>query len=99
MEFSSFVRRPFLVEAVQITEENIHELAKLIGEVKYKDGAPYIALDRRVIPNIRRAYIGWWFTKLDDNLRCYSGKVFEQEFAAYTEEWAAWFYNTTQTEN
>ena len=92
MDFNHFVRKPFMVTATQITEANIHEIAALgIGEVKEKDGVLYIALDRRVIPNIRKAYVGWWVTKLDDNIRCYSQKVFENEFVQYAEEWAGWF--------
>jgi len=93
MEFTHFVRKPFMVTATQITAENIGDIASSlgIGELKEKDGVPYIALDRRVIPNIRKAYIGWWITKLDDNIRCYSQKVFENEFVPYAEEWAGWF--------
>lgn len=90
--FVTFVRKPFLVTAVKITDENIDELAGLVGEVKEKeDGTKYIALDRRVIPNIRKAYVGWWITKLDDNIRCYSPKVFSNEFVDYDEGWEIYF--------
>ena len=91
MNFTSFVRRPFLVEAVQITPENIDELALLLGEVKEKDGEKHILLDRRIVPNIKRAFVGWWVTKLDDNLRCYSPKVFDKEFTQYDDSWSAYF--------
>jgi hypothetical protein len=100
MEFSSFVRRPFLVEAVQITEENMEEVAKLIGEVKpnTKDGGNMILLDRHIIPNIRRAFVGWWVTKLDDNLRCYSPKVFEKEFTPKDDAWDGYFEQLAEVE-
>lgn len=78
--FQRFVRTPFVVEAVIITEENIEEIAKLIGEVRTKGDEKYIALDRRVIPNIARAYIGWYFTKMEDNYRCYAPKLFSTLF-------------------
>ena len=34
LTFNSFVRRPFLVAAVQITAVNIDQLAGMLGEVK-----------------------------------------------------------------
>lgn len=82
VEFDRYIRTPFVVEATVITEENIDEIAELIGEVKVRNGEKYIALDRRVVPNMGRAYIGWFFTRLDDNYRCYNQKVFEKQFKA-----------------
>ena len=78
--FSWFVRTPFPVEATQITEANIHEVAELVGEVRTKDGEQYIALDRRIVPNVGRAHLGWFLTRLGDNLRCYSPKIFREQF-------------------
>lgn len=86
MEFTQFVRRPFVVDAVQITEENMEEVAKLIGDVRTKDGSKHIALDRRLVPNVPRAYVGWWMTMLGDNYRCYSPKVFKAEFIEHEPE-------------
>lgn len=83
MEFNHFVRRPFAVEAVQITAENMAEVAELVGHVRTKDGISFIALDRRIVPNVGRAYLGWWLTRLADNYRCYSPKTFKYEFIEY----------------
>jgi hypothetical protein len=80
LPFSQFVRTPFSVEALIITEENIESVARLVGTVRVKNDEKYIALDRRVVPNISRAYIGWYLTRLGDNLRCYSPKVFMEQF-------------------
>jgi hypothetical protein len=96
--FTNFVRKPFCVEAVQITAENIGSLATLLGELKEKDGEVSILIDRRIIPNIKKAYIGWWVTKLDDNLRCYSPKVFEKEFGPVDDGWAAYFADPVPAE-
>lgn len=85
-EFTAFVRKPFSVMAQQITPENIDELAKLVGEVRIKNEEKYIALDRRIVPNVGRAYVGWYVTKLGDNLRCYSPKVFKEQFMPMPEE-------------
>ena len=87
MNFQTFTRKPFVVEAVEITEENIDEVAKLIGvdgEVREKDGAKYIVVDKRIVPNIHRATPGWWLTRMGDNLRCYSPKIFTDQFELAT---------------
>ena len=81
MEFIQYVRKPFVVEAVQITEDNIEEVAELIGKMRVNEGTeqPFISLDRRIIPNVGRAYVGWWLTRLGDNYRCYAPKVFNDQ--------------------
>lgn len=81
MEFTKYIRRPFTVEAVIITEENMEEVAKLVGDIRTEDDTTFIRLDRRIVPNINRAYAGWYLTKLGDNYRCYSPKVFLEQFA------------------
>jgi hypothetical protein len=80
MEFTKYVRRPFTVEAVIITEENMEEIAKLVGDIRTEEGTTFIRLDRRIVPNINRAFAGWYLTKLGDNYRCYSPKVFLEQF-------------------
>lgn len=81
VEFVSFVRKPFVVEAVEITLENIEELAAQIGTLAQKaDGTPYIQVDRRLVPSVFRVYPGFFMTKMDGNVRCYSPKVFSEQF-------------------
>jgi len=83
MEFVKFKRRPFEIEAVQITEENMEELAKLTGEYVPStdpDTGPYIKINKRLVPNVRRAYVGWWVTQMNDDVRCYAPKIFEEQF-------------------
>ena len=83
MEFTTYVRKPFSIDAVIITEENMKEVAKLIGRVRQKDGVKYIALDPRQFPTIHRAYVGWYLTRFEDSYRCYSPKVFKSQFVVY----------------
>jgi len=90
MQFDRFIRKPFSVEALQISYDNIEQIAGLLGELKEKDGEKWIAIDRRLVPNIRKAYVGWWVTKMDENYRAYSPKVFEKEFMNYSDDWAAY---------
>lgn len=80
LDFERFIRTPFQVKATKITEENIELVAELVGEVREKNGEKYIALDRRIVPNVARAHVGWWVTVLGDNLRCYSPKVYKEQF-------------------
>lgn len=81
MQFQTFVRKPFLVEAVEITEENIEELSKFIGALKKKaDGSSYIEVDPNKIPNIPKVFPGYWMTRMGKKTRCYSERVFKKEF-------------------
>lgn len=91
MEFNSFVRKPFTVEAVEITEDNIAEIAELVGVLRKKDdGTPYIRVDRRLVPNIYQVYPGFWMTKMGDNIRCYSKKIFKEQFLESNKEIEEW---------
>lgn len=91
MEFTEFVRKPFVVEAIEVTEENISDLAEFIGTLRKKDdGTPFIAVDRRLIPNVYRVYPGFWMTRMGDNVRCYSKKVFTEQFTEKTANMTVW---------
>lgn len=81
MEFTAFVRKPFEVEALEITKENIDEVAKLVGDLSFKDdGSPYIQVDKEKVRNMFRVYVGDYLTKMDGSIRCYSRKVFHDQF-------------------
>lgn len=85
LEFSMFVRKPFAVEAVEVTKDNIAEVAELVGTLREKDdGTPYIQVDRRLVPNIYRVYPGFWMTRMGDNIRCYSKRIFKNQFVENT---------------
>lgn len=91
MEFSEFVRKPFVVEAVEVTKDNMAEIAKFVGEVREKeDGTPFILVDRRLIPNVFRVYPGYWMTRMGDHIRCYSRKIFFEQFVESQPEIIAW---------
>lgn len=91
MEFSTFVRKPFVVEAVEVTAENIAEVAKYVGDLREKeDGTPYILVDRRLVPNVFKVYPGFFMTKMGENVRCYSRKIFKEQFTEFTDEIKPW---------
>lgn len=91
MEYKEFVRKPFVVEAVEVTKENMEEIAKYVGEIRQKDdGTPFIYVDRRLVPNVYRVYPGFFMTRMGDHIRCYSRKVFNEQFIESTPEIVAW---------
>jgi hypothetical protein len=102
MDFKQYVRKPFLVEAVRITRDNIGEVADLVGELKQKDdGDPFIQVKRELVPNIYRVFLGFWMTRKGDRIRCYSPKVFKEQFTTPDTEVVAWvdFLNNGGVEN
>lgn len=91
LEYSTFVRKPFVVEAVQITAENISEIAKHVGRVRFNRGTneKYIQVNPNLVANLEHVYIGFWMTKMDGNTRCYANRVFLEQFVGVTPEIAA----------
>lgn len=82
LNYIDFVRRPFVVEAVEVTNDNIMEIAKFVGELeKLEDGTVFIRVDRRLVPNVFRVFPGYFMTRMGDHIRCYSRKVFVEQFA------------------
>ena len=89
-EYTKFVRKPFVVEAIEITTENIAEIAVWVGELRERDGKPYIFVNRNLVPGIDRVVPGYFMTRLGDNIRCYNRRVFFAQFTPITEELEAW---------
>lgn len=83
MEFTTYIRKPFSIDAVQITEDNMKDVAKLIGKIRTRDGVRYIAVDPRVVPVVRHAYVGWYLTRFEDSYRCYTPKLFKSQFVLF----------------
>jgi hypothetical protein len=91
MEYSTFVRKPFVIEAIEVTLDNIEELCPLVGELRAKaDGSPFILVNRRLVPNVYKVYPGFWITRMGDNIRCYSRRIFLEQFTLMTDEIGAW---------
>ena len=81
LQLESYSRKPFVIKAVRVTVDNIHDLAQYIGTVQYKDDVtPFILVDRTKVPNLERVYPGFWATFMDKNIRCYSDRVFRHQF-------------------
>lgn len=86
MEFLPYIRKPFRVEAIEVTIENIHELSEMCGELVEKEGQdPYIQVDRKKVPNLFRIKLGFMVTKMGENLRAFSKEAFLENFAEENE--------------
>ena len=101
MEYKSFARKPFVVEAIEITAENLNDIAEMVGTIRTTvDDKVYIQVDRRLIPNIDRVFPGFWLTRMGKNIRCYSAKVFNEQFTEVTDDIKSWvdFLNVEEEE-
>jgi len=92
MKFQTYVRKPFTLEAIEVTVENMAELAPMIGELQHKaDGTPFILVNKKLVPNIEKVWPGHFMTRLgkdkfgNDNIRCYSRRIFRDQFMELTE--------------
>lgn len=91
LDFNTYVRKPFVVKAVEVTADNIEEISKYVGDLEKKDdGTPYILVDRRKVPNVAKVYIGFFMTKMGDNVRCYSRKIFREQFLEQNDQIQPW---------
>jgi hypothetical protein len=91
MNFTNFVRKPFVVEAVEVTVENIGEVAKYVGDLREEeDGTKYILVDHRLVPNVMRVYPGFYMTKMGKKVRCYSRKIFREQFVEEDDNIRPW---------
>ena len=90
MEFEEFIRKPFVVEAVRVTEENIADIAEYVGDLREYNGQTYIRVDRRLVPKVARVEPGFWMTRMGDNIRCYSDEIFRAQFTHITPEVKSW---------
>lgn len=90
MDYLPFVRKPFEVQAVQVTTENIAEIATMIGRIRRNERGPYIQVNLKIVPNIPVVYPGYWVTKMGGNIRCYSERVFKQQFVETDPDIQSW---------
>lgn len=85
-----YVRRPFDVEAVQVSEENIQEVsnwclgqvrtAHVKGEVDQNIQYIKVRVDRPLNERQTRAYIGDWVLMSPQGFKVYTSKAFEKSF-------------------
>lgn len=92
MDIKQFKRRPFPVEGVQVTEENIQEVAEWCGgDVRRTVTETYIKVKthRPLNEKQKRAYVSDWVLKAKTGFKVYTDQAMENSFEeniVYTEE-------------
>lgn len=85
MELQTYLRIPFAVEAIQLTEENMEEVAKLVGEVMTDEqtGERYIRPDRSKVTFVKnRCRPGCWFTFKGGQIQHFPNKAFTKSYVS-----------------
>lgn len=87
-----FVRKPYVLKAVQVTKANFEEIAEMIGTIitPKNGGKPYIETDRQKVPFVTRVYVGFWMTVKGTSIRCYSPRTFREQFVQNTPDIQVW---------
>jgi hypothetical protein len=88
LEIKEYVRRPFKVEGVQVTEENMETVAIWCdGRIfKTKDGTPFVKVtitagNPKYSRTYRsRAFVGDWVLDSGKSFKVYTSKAFEATF-------------------
>lgn len=83
LKTEKFVRRPFHVQAVQITADNMAEVAKWCGGTIKSEGAvSFIKVDVQHPVNVRQTqgYVGNWVLKAGEQFKVYQDKAFKATF-------------------
>lgn len=83
-----YCRKPFDVEAIEVTDENMDAVAKWCngeiktGKAKESDPTRYIQVEvhRPIHPNQTKAYPGNWILKSGSNFKVYTDKAFKSTF-------------------
>jgi hypothetical protein len=87
-ETDTYVRRPFQVQAFEITQDNIAELAPHVGELCDDKGTPFIKSDKKKVGNNFKVWPGFFATVLKGHVRCYSRKTFFEQFGELNDKTA-----------
>lgn len=87
---TKFVRKPFYVDAVQVTDENMHEVAQWCGgqvQQELTQVKPYIKVrvHRPLNERQSRAFVGdWVLYGVTGGYKVYTPKAFENSFEGAT---------------
>lgn len=83
LETVKYVRKPFYIDAVQVTAENLADVAKWAdGDVRSDENAKYIhvRVHRPINDRQSKAYVGDWVLYAGTGFKVYTPKAFAQSF-------------------
>ena len=92
---TTFVRRPFEVQAVRVTVENIHQISEFTGDLVQPENPerlPYIQVDLRKVKNRIKIRVGQWvtFNPKSGTVQVYKDEAFHAQFKELTDDISAW---------
>lgn len=85
MKTTNYVRRPLRVQAVQVSEDNVYDVAKWCGgEVRRGEGGLRVKVDVfNPSPDAQtEAEVGFWVLKSGRGFKVYNNTAFEATFEA-----------------
>lgn len=91
LDIETFVRKTFVIQAIQVTPQNIYRVAKWCrGKVKTEGGRSqkkFIKVEVKRALNDRQtmAYVGDWVLKAGSGYKVYTQKAFSESFQKTTE--------------
>jgi len=89
LQISRYVRKPFIVEAVQVSEENMYEVADWCkGEIKQApDGSRYIKVGVTHPLNERQtmAFVNNWVLMAETGYKVFTNKPFVNSYEEFNE--------------
>ena len=87
MQTTSYKRKPLLVEAVQVTEENLAEVAIWAAGTVFDSVKKHVEIDviHPLHAKQRRASTGDWVLKSDQGFKIYADSAFKKSFEAVTD--------------
>lgn len=106
IETNKFARRPFYVDAVQVTEDNLNDVATWCqGDVRTTDMPEGAAVENYVKVRVHRplterqtkAFIGDWVLYAGTGFKVYTTKAFEKSFEEVDEEFDHTNYRDAET--
>lgn len=85
MHTQMYQRKPLIVEAVQVTSDNIYDVAKWCdGDVRTQHGSGKKFIQVTVVnpkePKIMRAMVGMWVLKSDQGFKVFSEPAFRKSW-------------------
>jgi len=89
LQVSRYVRKPFVVEAVQVTVDNMIEVSAWCeGEIKQaSDGTSYIKVNVNKPQNERQtmAFVNNWVLRAETGYKVFTNKPFQNSYEEYFE--------------
>jgi hypothetical protein len=83
IETSKYVRKPFYVDAIQVTSENMNDVAAWCnGAIQPSDKTLYIQVDvaKPISPRQTMAFPGDWILSAGPGFKVYTNRAFQNSF-------------------